>query len=192
VNRYPFDADYLRRLREGDPDTEKHFFNYFTPRLSAKWGKRGYQRWLVEDIVQETLKRVLITLRSGEIRSPQSFGAYVFGISGNVASEFRREIAKVDQIDPSCLDIISPEPDGEQKLVRAQTGEIVRRTLEQMKPRDMQILIALFIQERDKDEICAEFRITRENLRLILHRAFVRFRILYNTEKGKLPPGCGR
>jgi RNA polymerase sigma-70 factor (ECF subfamily) len=192
VNRYPFDAEYLRRLREGDPETVSHFDDYFRRRLSAKWGKRSYQRSTVEDIVQETIKRVLINLRAGKIKSPQSFGAYVFGISGNVASEIVRENAKLDPFDPSCFDIRSSDLDGEQTFLRAERCELVRRTLKQMKPpRDAQILIAIFIEERDKDEVCAEFRITRANLRLVLCRALKRFKILYNNEKGKLPPGCG-
>ncbi|HKS25352.1 MAG TPA: sigma-70 family RNA polymerase sigma factor [Thermoanaerobaculia bacterium] len=192
MNRYPFDADYLRRLREGDPETENHFDKYFRPRLAFKWLNRGYSRSAVEDIIQETLKRVLINVRAGKIKSPESFGAYVFGISENVASENGRIVKNLDQLDLSCLDIVSTEPDGEQKFLRAERCELVRRTLKQMKPpRDAQILIAIFIEERDKDEVCAEFRITRANLRLVLCRALKRFKILYNNEKGKLPPGCG-
>ncbi len=187
MHRYPFDADYLRRLREGDPETEKHFDNYFRPRLGAKWGNRGHQKSLVEDITQETITRVLINLRSGKIKSPQSFGAYVFRISDNVACEIGRDTAKLDQFDPSCFDIISSELDGEQTFLRSERRELVRRTLTRMKPRDSQILIAIYIEEREKDEVCREFGITRANLRLVLHRALVRFKILYNDEKGKLP-----
>jgi len=192
VNRYPFDADYLRRLREGDPATVDHFVSYFRQRLAVKWWKGGVQKSTVEDIVQETAKRVIAKLRSGEgIQSPQSFGAFVFGISNNCMREYRRDIARIDQLDDTVLDLVSPELNGEQKLVREEIREAVRRTLKLMKPREAQILVAVIIEERDKDEVCAEYGITRANLRLILHRAIVRFKFLYNSEKGKLPPGCG-
>lgn len=192
VHRYPFDADYLRRLREGDPATEDHFVNYFTPRLAIKWWKRGFPKSTVDDIVQETIKRVLVKLRSGEeIQSPQSFGGYVFSTSNNHVYERGRDIAKLDQLDDTILDLASPEPNGEQKLVREEERRAVRRTLALMKPREARILVAVVIQERDKDEVCAEYGITRANLRLVIHRAIARFKFLYNSEKGKLPPGCG-
>ena len=192
VNRYPFDADYLRRLREGDPATVDHFVSYFRQRLAVKWWKGGYPKSTVDDIIQETIKRVLVKLRSGdEIQSPQSFGAYVFGISNNCERERHRDIARLDQLDHTILDLVSPELDGEQRLVREEIREAVRRTVKLMKPREAQILVGVIIDERDKDEVCAEYGITRANLRLILHRAIVRFKFLYNSEKGKLPPGCG-
>jgi len=192
VNRYPFDADYLRRLCEGDPVTEKHFVDYFTQRLAIKWWKRGYPKSTVEDISQETIKRVLIKLRSGNtVQSPESFGAYVFRISDNCVFEHIRDIAKINQLDDACLDIASRELDGEQKLVRAEKCELVRRTLKQMKRRDARILIAIYIDEIDKDNVCAEYGITRANLRLVLHRAIVRFKDIYNSEKGRSPRGSG-
>ena len=40
-----------------------------------------------------------------------------------------------------------------------------------MKPRDSDILRAVFLDELSKDEICRKFDTDRKNLRVLLHRA---------------------
>ena len=183
MDRYPFDAEYLRRLRDGDPATVEHFVGYFEKRLTVKWWKRGFAKSTVDDICQETFRRVLEKLQSpAGIRSPQSFGAYVFAISNNVVNERYRDTARLDQLDDICLNIISPDLNGEQRLLRDEQREVVRRTLALMKPRKAQILVAVYIAGEDKDEVCTKYGITRANLRLILHRAILRFKFLYKQE----------
>ena len=41
---------------------------------------------------------------------------------------------------------------------------------------------AVFINERDKDEICHSFGITREYLRVLLFRAKEKFRTVYDLQ----------
>ena len=156
-----------------------------------KWLNRGYDRSAVDDIFQETMRRVLEKLQAPEgIKSPASFGAFVFTISNNVVKERNRYTARQgDQIDDTSLDFVSPDLNGEQTIVRDEEREAVRRTLRLMKPREAQILIAIYINGQHKDEVCDEHDITRSNLRLVLHRAIVRFKFLYQSEKGKPPQG---
>jgi RNA polymerase sigma-70 factor (ECF subfamily) len=42
------------------------------------------------------------------------------------------------------------------------------------------VLRAIFFEERDKDEVCRELGITRDNLRLLLYRAKQKFKDLYD------------
>ena len=58
-----FDEDYLRRLRDGDSQVEQHFASYFGELIQLKLRRRIRTRQLLEDIRQETLCRVLKTLR---------------------------------------------------------------------------------------------------------------------------------
>ncbi|NJK42612.1 MAG: DUF1838 family protein [Aquincola sp.] len=72
-----FDGGYVQRLRDGDPDTERHFVSYFKDLLRIKLHSRLRSRQLVEDACQETFLRIFKALRSGvEIRDPERFGAY--------------------------------------------------------------------------------------------------------------------
>ena len=179
MDHFTFDAEYLRRLREGDPMTSEHFVSYFDPRLKTKLWKRGFTTSEAKDIIQETYKRVFEKLQTPNgVRSPERFGAFVVGVCRNAARERRRDIPP-DQLDPSCLEIASGELSKEQILTRDEARNVVRRTLGLMKPRDAQILIAVFVTRQPKDEICDEFGIKRENLRVIVHRAIARFKFFY-------------
>jgi RNA polymerase sigma-70 factor (ECF subfamily) len=43
-------------------------------------------------------------------------------------------------------------------------------------------LRAVFLDERDKDEICTELGVDRDYLRVLLHRAKASFRVMYSKQ----------
>jgi RNA polymerase sigma-70 factor (ECF subfamily) len=45
-----------------------------------------------------------------------------------------------------------------------------------MNEKDRQLLRRVFLEEEDKDQVCREFQIDRNYLRVLLHRARLRFR----------------
>ncbi len=52
-----------------------------------------------------------------------------------------------------------------------------------MPTRDRELLRAIFLQEKEKDEVCAQFGVDREYLRVLLHRAKDKFRVLYEKDQ---------
>jgi RNA polymerase sigma-70 factor, ECF subfamily len=180
VDRYPFDAEYLNRLRDGDPMTVDHFISYFTEKLTIKLWRSGLSKSEKDDAVQETFARVLAKLRSPDgIVSPERFGAFVFGVCKNYLSEQYRIIKRQEQLGDDCFEIPASDPDVEQMLLRAEQGAKAQRTLNLMKPKEAEVLRALFIEGLSKDEVCKRFGITRPYLRVVLHRAIARFRFLF-------------
>src|SRR5258708_5217573 len=76
LKREAFDADYVQRLVEGDPATERHFFAYFSQLLWIKLRSRLRDSQLIEDVRQETLFRVITALKSKHsLHSPEKLGA---------------------------------------------------------------------------------------------------------------------
>jgi RNA polymerase sigma-70 factor (ECF subfamily) len=63
------------------------------------------------------------------------------------------------------------------------TERVVRQILNQLPERDRRLL-QLLLEERNKDEVCAEFGITREYLRVLLHRAKQSFKSCYTSRLG--------
>ena len=180
MDRYPFDAEYLRRLRDGDPTTVNHFVGYFTEKLTIKLWRSGLSKSDKDDAVQETFARVLMKLSSPDgIVSPERFGAFVFGVCKNYLYEICRMIKRQDQLGDECFDLPAPDPDVEQMLLRGERGAKALRTLKLMKSKEAEILVALFIEDLSKDEVCQRFGITRTYLRVVLHRAIARFRFLF-------------
>lgn len=190
LDRYPFDAEYLRRLRDGDPVTIEHFITYFTERLTVKLWRRRYSESDREDIIQETFERTFEKLRMPDgIRSPEKFGAFVFRICDNCEKERYRAGSKLDQFDKETFDMPVLDPTIEQLLIRGEEGAEVRRTLKLMRAADAKLLVDLLVRKQSKDEICKEYGITRANLRVKLHRAIARFQLLHPKGKGKPPLG---
>jgi RNA polymerase sigma-70 factor (ECF subfamily) len=56
---------------------------------------------------------------------------------------------------------------------------MVRQVLEKLPERDRTILRAVFLEEREKDEVCREIGVTRDYIRVLLHRAKQSFREAY-------------
>src|SRR5436190_12063584 len=81
VDLFPFDEEYLRCLRAGEPAVEEHFADYFGALLTNMLRKRVRFRAQIEEVIQETFLRVLNTLQSeGGLRSPERLGAFVVSV----------------------------------------------------------------------------------------------------------------
>jgi hypothetical protein len=52
--------------------------------------------------------------------------------------------------------------------------------LAKLPAKDRNILRAVFFEQRDKDEVCAELGVSREYLRVLLHRAKQQFMAQYS------------
>ena len=176
---FAFDKSYVDRLRDGEPATEHHFVSYFGNILGIMLRARYLPPERVDDVRQETFIRVISILRrDGGVRQPERFGAFVNSICKNVLHENTREMYRAQPLQPEHLESPAPEKilDLERALISKETKEKVREILAEMKPRDRDLLRAIFLEEKDKDEICREFAVDREYLRVLLHRAKGRFR----------------
>jgi len=174
VQRHNFDADYVERLASRDEEAERHFTSYFGELLTAKLRSRLRSQHLVEDVKQETFYRVLRTIRQqGGVVDAPALGAFVNSVCNNVLFEVYRAESKIG--DP-IEDRQSDEVNAETALVDGQQQAEVRAVLFDMPEKDRRILQWLFFEERDKDEVCRHLKVDREYLRVLLHRAKLRFR----------------
>jgi RNA polymerase sigma-70 factor (ECF subfamily) len=169
----------VARLAARDSDTERHFAAYFTPLLTAKLRPRLRSQEAVEDARQETLMRVLLNIRrDGGLRNPERLGAYVNAICGNVILEAWRSQKRHGEPDEEPPDQADWRPDPESQFVSAERRRMVQSVLEELNQKDRDLLRAAFIEERDKAVICREFGVDGDYLRVLLHRARVRFKSL--------------
>jgi RNA polymerase sigma-70 factor (ECF subfamily) len=174
---FPFDKLYVDNLRDGDPSTERHFASYFKQILEIMLRARYLSPERVDDVRQETLTRVIATLRrEGGIRQPERFGAFVNSVCKNVLREHTRDWHRTQPLQQDQLELPDRIVDLERALISQETKLKVREILGEMKQRDRDLLRAIFLEEKEKDEVCREFGVDREYLRVLLHRAKERFR----------------
>lgn len=174
--RFAFDADYVQRLREGDGATELHFAQYFGDLVRIKAVARLRSIHVADDVRQETLLRVLRNLRQGSIEHPERLGAYVNTVSNHVMQEMYRRDRRAGEFPEDAGEIPSPDASVESGLLEDERSALVRRALGELSIKDRELLQRIFLDEEDKDAVCEEFSVTREYLRVLLHRARNRLR----------------
>lgn len=181
---FSFDKAYVDRLRDGDPQTEKHFVAYFGQILGIMLRARMLPPERVDDVRQETFSRVISTLRrDGGVKQPERFGAFVNSVCKNVYYENYRESNRSQPLMDSHLETPDKVIDLERSLITQETKELVREILGEMSQRDRDLLKAVFLEEGDKDEICKQFGVDRDYLRVRVHRAKERFKEVYQRER---------
>jgi RNA polymerase sigma-70 factor, ECF subfamily len=188
LKRFGFDAAYLGRLRDGDSETERHFFAYFGELILIKVRARRRPYLIAEDVRQETLLRVLRTLRSSGLRDPGSLGAFVNSVCNNVLLEQVRAQGRHPQLheEPPPLPDTST-PSAEARLITEERKRAVRDVIDDLPPNHRRLLRALYLEERDKAELCKELGVDGSYLRVLLHRAKKQFRVRYLEREAGSP-----
>jgi RNA polymerase sigma-70 factor (ECF subfamily) len=185
-----FDSGYLQRLAAGDAAVEEHFHRYFGELILIKLRARQYARHTIDDIRQETFLRVFQALRKeGGIRQPERIGAFVNSVCNNVVMEFSRAGSRITLTDdaPEKPDLSSSS---EQQLIERERREYVRKLLSEMSTRNQRLLTAVFLDERHPDEVCKEFGVDRNYLRVLLYRARTRLKEAFDKGgKGRAANG---
>lgn len=185
-----FDEKLLQRLVHCDSAAAELLVTSFKKpvRLNLRIHLRSFPQ-LVDDASQEVFLRVLAYFRSGKtLDNPNRLPAFIHSVCRNVAMEQCRAQLRYGQIpesNPECADLRNPE-DG---AITNQRVELVRTILNELPERDRELLRRLLLNEEDKDQVCAEFQIQRSYLRVLLHRARIRFKVAL---MGDTPAGSHR
>ena len=186
MDRFSFDGGYVARLQDGDAATQRHFTSYFGDLLRIKLAARVRSAALVEDARQETFLRVFAALRQGKLQQPERLGAFVNSVCNNVILELFRTEGRHPQIDNDTPEPLDHREDPEQHFVTKQNQEQVERLLALLPAKDRDLLMQVFWQERGRDEICREFGVDRNYLRVLVHRAKSRVREILETRAATL------
>ncbi len=185
-----FDESYVERLSAGDFRTQEHFVAYFSELIQLKLRSRLHSPQAIEDVRQETFTRVFSALRGGKIRQPDRLGAFVNSMCNNVLLEQYRASSRDTSLDDEeQADFPALTVDVLGAIAARQMAEKIREILDEMPERDRRLLKEVFLEERDKDEVCRDFGVDRDYLRVLLHRAKQSFKSLYLKSMAARPPG---
>jgi len=185
-----FDASYLERLQRGDARTEQHFANYFGELIRLKLRARVRSRDSIEDIRQETFLRVLTLIRAKDgIRQPERLGALVNSVCNLVLLEHYRARQRTDGGLREEVERVDDAASVSGLFEADETGRVVRKILGDLTERDRRLLQSVVLEERDKDEVCAELGLSRDYLRVLVHRAKQSFKSSYRKRLGDAKDG---
>ncbi len=179
---YGFDDSYIERLRSGDFRTQEHFVVYFSELIRLKLRSRLRSPEAIEDVRQEIFARVFAVVRSKEgLRQANRLGAFVNTVCNNVLLEHYRSSSRnaSREDEGEYVDVPDERVDILGGVLTHETTEMVREILESLGERDRRLLREVFLEERDKDEVCKDFGVDRNYLRVLLHRAKQTFKSKY-------------
>jgi RNA polymerase sigma-70 factor (ECF subfamily) len=172
-----FDERYIAGLRDRDPEAEAHFVAHFRKPIWLKALRQLRAPDLVEDACQETLLRVFHYFRSGKrLENPERLPAFVHTVCHNVTLEMIRSKTRYSQMPESGYDLPDNRSGPYGEMVTRERKELVRQVLARLPEKDRDLLRLALFEEADKAELCARFHVNEEYLRVLLHRARVRFR----------------
>ncbi len=184
VELYLFDADYVQRLRDGDPETEEHFVGYFRQLLRIKLRARYLPADVIDDVQQETFIRVFRALRTENgIRHPERIGSYVNSVCNFVLQEFYRKQGRTQPSEDADVDIPDKVLNLEKLAIAEEVNERVREAIKSLVPRERDLIRRVFFEEMEKDDVCTELGVSRDYLRVLMHRAIEHLRdVLENKD----------
>ena len=183
---YSFDAAYVERLAAGDPEVERHFTEYFSEFILIKLRSRQYARTFIEDVRQETFLRVLQAIQRNGIREPERIGAFVNSVCKNVTHELSRSGSRLTSTDEGVPEMADDRADSEEELVSREEAAQVRSILSELSPKNRKLLSAVFLEERPSEDICKQFHVDQNYLRVLLFRARAQFRQAMEKRRPRL------
>jgi hypothetical protein len=177
VEFYVVDSEYLRNLTNGHPAIESHFNGYFGRILLTKLRVRKVAAKMAEEICSQTLAQVLQELRQGSgVSTPAELGALVNGVSNRVLAEFLDTSQALQN--PVMIDLT---------LVTEERKRMVTKALAEHTPKEHEMLRLMLFEELDRNLIGENFETEPVYLRVLLHRASSRFRMLHTPPERKAP-----
>jgi RNA polymerase sigma-70 factor (ECF subfamily) len=175
--QYLFDETYLQALKEGDPQVANHLLYLFDGKVRMRLRMRLHSPETVEDATQETLLRILTYFRTGKtLRAPCTLPSFVNAVCMNVSLEMLRAGSHQRNLPDTIPDPVDFRDDPECSALARERRQIVRRALCDLREKDQRLLHRVFLEEADKDQVCREFKTNRGQLRVLLHRARLRFK----------------
>jgi len=136
---------------------------------------------IVDDLVQDVLHTVIVRLRENALNDPAALPAYVRStVVFAVTAEYRRRGRRGENdVNPESPEDLADPDEPVEHARRAQLRSAVHAVLAELTvPRDREVLRRYYLDEQDRDTVCAALAIDPEHFHRVLHRARTRMKQL--------------
>jgi RNA polymerase sigma-70 factor, ECF subfamily len=188
LNREQLELDHCRplelvkRIQAGDRVAENEVVWRYSQGIFLVISQLIPDRFLAEDVYQDTLHLVLKKIRTGRLRDPERLSEFIYSVARNlVIDHFRRHSRRHSKEEVAAEDAIaSPQPSQLDSLLSREQHLLARRVLAALpSKRDRTVLTRLYLAESKREDICADLGISSSHLNQILCRARSRYKKLF-------------
>jgi len=144
----------------------------------------------LDDHVHDAYLTVVQAIRTGTLREPEALMGFVktiirrqvaAGIDSAIQSRRQRADFEVSAL------VLDERQSPEQEAISRQKTALMVQVLQEISPRDREILTRFYLKGQSQDEICREMQLTGTQFRLLKSRAKARFgelgrKMLLDTE----------
>jgi len=180
-------TELAQRIGAGDRAAETQLVERYARGLLYLLKRRTRNAELALDLRQETFRIAIEKLRAREIAEAERVGAFLRGIAVNLAiADARKTARRATTADSDAVELVADPGEGPENAVASdQARAAVRALLDEISvARDRDILVRFYIEDEDKDSICAALGIDSAHFNRVLFRAKQRFReLLERAEK---------
>lgn len=176
-------ADLARRIRARDSSAESELIARYRAGVTMLLRTVLKDPALADDLAQEVFRIALESLRNDRVNDAEKLPAYLWGIARNLASAARRRQHRHPEV---AIDdtLIDPATRQDQHLLREERARLVHEALEELSPRDRDVLRDYYLNDVAKGAICRKLALTPAQFDLIKFRALQRLRPLLRTSGG--------
>jgi RNA polymerase sigma-70 factor, ECF subfamily len=168
------DAETIVRLiQAGDPRGEELLYAVFTRGLRyLAIRKVGYEQ--ADECVHDTFIALAKKIREGALREPAALLKYARTILErmivDIHLERRKWRADID-FDHLALTRADNSPTPDKAYETATRTEVMKRALQQLRPKEREILVRFYLEEQDQEYIRTEMKLTHTQYRLLKSRS---------------------
>jgi RNA polymerase sigma-70 factor, ECF subfamily len=177
------DAGLVSRIRAGERSAEDELVRRFSRGVSIIIGQSVADP-AAADVYQETFRLALVKVRAGEVRDPERLGGFIAGIARSLVIEHFRAAARFKGRHEGEPDrqLPSPEPSQLDRLLRKERAALARLVLSELpSDRDRKILYRFYIEDDEKEDICADLGIGALHFNHVISRARQRYKKIYES-----------
>ena len=165
------------RIHSGETDGMEELYALFSKGIRFYLCRQlGPQE--LDDKVHDTFVVVVQAIRRGELREPERLMGFVRTIVRRLVAAHIDHVvhSRRDHLDlEATIRIADPAENPEETAMFRQRAEMIGRVLDELTPRDREILTRFYLREQGQDQICSEMELTDTQFRLLKSRAKARF-----------------
>ena len=185
-----FDAGFLTRLKQRDPDTCTFLVSSLTPVLEARLRYKLRDHGAIDDICNETFCRLFCLVDGGRVRAPEQFSFFARGVCDRVAQESRRKAHATEPLPSGGMELSDCQPHLDKLLMDKERRALLWRALMKLPEADRRLIVELHWEERDRREMARDRGIGITGLNVRLCRAMKRLRAQVLGHAPAVKPAC--